>query len=836
VVLWKVSLRSIRSRPGRALLTLLSIVIGVAAVVSIGIAASTTRTAYREMFAVVTGRAALEITADGGGSFSESVVASVEKVAGVRGAAGLLQRPTVLYFNGRKIKLIAMGIDPARDEVVRHYELAQGQFFPGPSGALLEARFAQSLGIAPGDEIRLLTRRGLLPLEVSGLLHARGAGAVYMGGLVFLPLSTAQNAFSARGEVDKVQIVLDDGADAAAVLGQIRGLLPAGVRCAPPATQTHLVEQTLKATQHGLLLATSFSLLLATFIILNTFLMNVTERRRQLALLRTIGATRRQVTGLVIGESLTMGALGTLLGILAGLAGARLLTRALDQILMTSLPSMHITPTPFVVAVAMGLGISLVGAWIPARRAGRLSPLEGIDGVVREDARSSRGNENMAGVFVAASSGAAIAASIAGWIPTTAGILAGVILLVGFVLLIPAMLEGLLRLIARVFPLRTQVELRLAHRQIPRHRSRSVLTVGVLFVAASTGVAIASAVLDNMKNVKDWYRRAIVGDFFIRAMMPDMATGLSADLPEALGEDLRSVPGIRSLDALRFVAGTAADQPVVIIVRDFAEKEQVYFDLRAGDADRIRDELLRGDVVIGTVLAQRIGVGAGDLLTVATRKGPQQFRIAGLANDYLVGGLSVYMARPTARQWLQVDGVDGYVVRVDPQARAEVQAELQRLCDKHGVLLHSWTEIAGMIDRMMTEINACLWGILVLGFVVAGFGVFNTLTMNVLEQTRELGLLRVIAMTRQQIRKTILSQAVILGSAGIAPGTVVGLGLAYLINLATMTAIGHPVEFQVHPPLVVGSFVGAFVMVLFAAWLPAERAARLNLTEALQYE
>ena len=108
--------------------------------------------------------------------------------------------------------------------------------------------------------------------------------------------------------------------------------------------------------------------------------------------------------------------------------------------------------------------------------------------------------------------------------------------------------------------------------------------------------------------------------------------------------------------------------------------------------------------------------------------------------------------------------------------------------------------------------------------------------MNVLEQTRELGLLRVIAMTRQQIRKTILSQAVILGSAGIAPGTVVGLGLAYLINLATMTAIGHPVEFQVHPPLVVGSFVGAFVMVLFAAWLPAERAARLNLTEALQYE
>ncbi len=836
MVLWKVSLRGIRSRPGRALLTLLSIVIGVAAVVSIGIASSTTRRAYREMFAAVTGRAALEITAEGGGSFSESVVALVENIDGVRGTAPLLQRPTVLYFKGRKVKLIAMGIDPARDEVVRDYELEQGQFFPGPSGALLEARFAQSMGIAPGDEIQLLTRRGLLALEVSGLLRARGAGAVYMGGLVMLPLSTAQRAFSARNEVDKIQIVLDDGVDAAAVLGRVHGQLPPGVRAAPPAAQTHLVEQTLKATQHGLLLATSFSLLLATFIILNTFLMNVTERRRQFALLRTIGATRGQVTRLVIGESLALGVAGTALGIVVGLAGARLLTRALDQVLMTSLPAIQITPTPFVFAVAMGMGMSLLGAWIPARRAGRLSPLEGIDGVVREDAGRSPGTAGMAGVFVAAAGGAAITASIVGWIPTTAGILAGVILLVGFVLMIPAMLEGVLRLIARAFPLRTLVELRLAHRQIPRHRSRSVLTVGVLFVAASTGVAIASAVLDNMKNVKDWYRRAIVGDFFIRAMMPDMATGLSADLPEPLGEELRGVPGIAGLDALRFVTGTAADQPVVIIVRDFDAKEQVYFDLRAGDPDRVRDELLQGEVVIGTVLAQRLGVRAGDTISVETRKGPQPFRIAGLANDYLVGGLSVYMARPTAREWLGVDGVDGYVVRVDPQARAAVHAELQRLCDKHGVLLHSSAEITEMIDRMMTEINGCLWGILVLGFVVAGFGVFNTLTMNVLEQTRELGLLRVIAMTRRQIRKTILSQAVILGSAGIAPGTVVGLGLAYLINLATMTAIGHPVEFQVHPPLLAGSFAGAFVMVLLAAWLPAERAARLNLTEALQYE
>jgi len=91
-------------------------------------------------------------------------------------------------------------------------------------------------------------------------------------------------------------------------------------------------------------------------------------------------------------------------------------------------------------------------------------------------------------------------------------------------------------------------------------------------------------------------------------------------------------------------------------------------------------------------------------------------------------------------------------------------------------------------------------------------------------------------MTRRQVRKTILSQAMILGGAGLAPGVVVGLALAYLINLATMPAIGHPVEFRLHVVLVAGSFLGAFAMVLIAAWLPAQRAARLDLTEALQYE
>ena len=217
MVLWRLSVREVVSRPGRALLTLTSIVIGVAAVVSISITTAATRLAYREMFASVTGRAQLEGTADGGGSFAESVAGTVAGTPGVRAAVPVLQRHTVMHFRGRKVQLIALGIDPARDEAVRSYELAEGRFFTGDSGALLEAGMAHSLGIRPGDEVRLLTRRGLWRVQVDGLLQAQGAGSFYLGGLVFLPLKEAQRAFAAGGEVDMVQIVLDDDARAALV-------------------------------------------------------------------------------------------------------------------------------------------------------------------------------------------------------------------------------------------------------------------------------------------------------------------------------------------------------------------------------------------------------------------------------------------------------------------------------------------------------------------------------------------------------------------------------------------------------------------------------------------
>jgi putative ABC transport system permease protein len=480
--------------------------------------------------------------------------------------------------------------------------------------------------------------------------------------------------------------------------------------------------------------------------------------------------------------------------------------------------------------------MALAGAVFPALRAARLSPLESMSPVLREDIAGKSYKFTWAGSVLLVAGGATLAGCILGWVPIQLAVWSAMVILLGTVLLVQTVLGGLVRAVAWILSPLVRVESRLAHRQILRHRTRSALTVGVLFVASATGLGLAMQILDNVRDVKNWQQRAIVGDFFVRAMMPDMATGLSADLPDEMGEAIRKVPDIANIDTARFVRAQAAGQDVVVIAREFTANQQIYFDLKGGDREKVRQDLFDGQVVIGTVLAQRTGLGVGDELPLETVQGTRRLRIAGLTNEYLVGGLAVYMERSWAKKLLGIDGVDAYIIKADPRQRSEVEAKLQAICDQYGVLLHSFADISRMIDGMIVGIDACLWGILVLGFVVAAFGVVNTLAMNVLEQTRELGLLRIVAMTRGQIRKTILTQAAIIGSIGLVPGTLTGVAVAYLINLATMPATGHPIEFTLHPLMMLCCFAVAFFIVVAAAWLPAERAARLELLHTLQYE
>jgi len=848
MVLWKFAFREMKSRPGRATLTLLSIVIGVAAVVAVTVSTATTDRACQDMYQSVAGKAHFEIASEGDGFFEEKLAGAIEQAPGVKAAVPSAQKLSRLRFGDNKLGMLVVGIDPKRESAVRDYELKEGRFFQKKYEILLEAGFARSFGVALGDEVMLSTPRGFggewdKPFKVVGLLTSRGAAGFKQGGIVFIPLSTAESLQFRPGIVNINIVVLEDGADEKAAAEAIRKILPAGVAIRSPAERSQLSKETVEKVRKGLDFAYATIMALAFFTILNTFLMNVGERRKQLAVLRAIGATRRQVVRMLLLEGLVMGIAGTALGILAGLGGAQLLTQSMGRIHAASMPALQITLAPFITAGILGPAVSLAAMFVPAWIAGRVSPLEGIRFIASETQKRISAAYVFLALMVFTVLGAVLTACILGYLPLQVMIIAGVVFTAAFLLLIPIVLGLLSGLVAfLLYPL-FRTEGRIAHRQILRRRVRTSLTVGILYIAVSTAISLGTNILDNVQDIYSWMDSTLKGDYFIRLMNQDVASGLAAKMPDSLMQEIRAIDGVANVDSISQIATSAyskipgeGKQPVTVIVRDFTDRGVLPLDIKSGNPKEVRDQLARGEIVLGTVLAHRLGVKVGDELVLETPDGSRPIRVAATATSYAAGGRAIYMEGQSARKILHVEGIDYFLINTATGALAPVGEKLGVLCNQHGLMLQSFADLRKYVDNLTKGVIAGLWGLLVLGLVVGAFAIANTLMMNVLEQTRELALLRVVAMTRRQVRKTILAQAVIIGVIGLGTGSVGGLVGAYVMNLSSLPMLGHAPVFALHPSLVAACFGIGLVLIVLAAWFPAERAARLKLLIALQYE
>jgi putative ABC transport system permease protein len=484
----------------------------------------------------------------------------------------------------------------------------------------------------------------------------------------------------------------------------------------------------------------------------------------------------------------------------------------------------------------LGLGVSLVAAYFPARWGSRVQPLEGLTGDGSAQGERRRRWPAYLGVAFVAVAILMDVALTAGWIPLSSTAPAMALLAAGLVMAIPLALPPLSWLAGRLLAPLLGTEGRLAFRQLDRHPTRTSLTVGVLFVAVIVAISTGSSLLNNVRDTSDWYERTIVGDYFVRGSMPDLGTNSAPALPEDLAARLAAAEGVEAVDKFRFIPGRTDERDVIVLARTLDPAAPLALDLEEGEPEEVIAGLLRGETVVGTALAQRQDLEIGGTVTLQTRQGPRELRIAGTTTEYSGGGSALYLDWDTARELLDFEGVDVFLVHVADGQEAVAGASLEELSRQEGFMLQSLQEFKDFLDEMIAGIVGFVWLILALLFVVASLGIVNTLTMNVLEQTRELGLLRAVAMTRRQIRKLILAQALAVAAISLIPGLVAGVAIAFLLNRATYPVLGHPVDFRVDPLLLVGTLVVALVISLAAAWLPAGRAARLQVIEALKYE
>jgi putative ABC transport system permease protein len=410
-----------------------------------------------------------------------------------------------------------------------------------------------------------------------------------------------------------------------------------------------------------------------------------------------------------------------------------------------------------------------------------------------------------------------------------------VLSLIFAVLLLPVCLGPAVRLLAWPIRRALNIEGEMSERLVLRHATRSALTIGVLFISVSTSLGIGNSVFTVNDDVHKWINRTITADFLLRVMMPNASDQAAASMPESVGDEIAAIDGVERVDSVKTLPISVNGQKAKLLTRDFSQFDRVPLYV-LGDDHGVLERLLAGEVALGSVLAERVGVHEGDTVEITAGDKKHSFRVAALVTEYAVGGLIVTIDSKVADQLFHIHGVAAFFIKAKPGRADEVEPSLSELAVKDGLLLQSFAQIVNIVDKTVAGTTIGLWVLLALGLVVGALGVINTLTMNVLEQTREIGMLRAIGMRRRQIVKTVLGQAGIIGWLGVLTGAVSGIGLSHTFNRCLGSLFGRYMQFSFRPGFV-GALVGAaLAVVLVSALVPARRAAALNPLQSMRQD
>ena len=843
MTLKRYSLREMRRRPSRTMLTLLGIVIGVQSLVAIPLAIQSTRLAHRVLFEGLTGKAALEVVPCGEGGFAPELAADLEALDDVRAAVPIIQSAAMLMGPSSVVPVVTLGIDLRREDHARHYVLRSGSLLTSDDQILLQANYARSLELDLGATIQLLTPSGKTDLQVAGLLEPRGFAAVNMGAVAILPLTTSQRLFQLKDRINCLNLVLSEGADPERAALEVSRRLPRGLTVQEPAARAALAQESLLSTEMMLSVLSIGALVAGAFVILNSFLMSLGERRHSLAILRAMGATRMQVTRLLFAEAAALGMIGTVVGIPLGIGTAYILMLLMAQ-MSDVVPQLSLAAGPFVLAGVLGPGVAVLATYLPARNAGRGSRLSELRNQPKaawtrnSDLRRWPGYLGIALLLSFALFSAVIMSGrlsddlIVFLLPCCI-----VQMLVGCALIIPMALPPLTWVVKRLLQPVLGIEARLAVRHLQRHPNRTALVVGVLMISLILSVGYGNAILDSVRDLRAWMKHIFVKTDFL--VLPNTLTGtrlLPVAMPEEHADLVGEIEGVHRVSKGSFFPSRAAGHNVMVVARSCGPGEDPGFRLLGDRDEEIREGLRRGEVVLGSAFAQRVGLRQGDQIMFETREGTRSITIAGLAADYTSGGMMALFEWGFARQLFHMEGTQFFYVTAEPEARADVDKRLKAFCDEHHLLMHSAEGFRSEVDKMIGGVIGSSWVLMALVFVVASLGITNFLIMNVLEQIRELGILRAMAMKRGQICKMVLSEALAMGMISALPGALLGVLFGYVVTHASYSVVGIRIPYTFDLWLLLGSVAMALVVAVLAALPPARWAGRLTIIRALQHE
>jgi len=826
--------RSWRQRPARTALSVASVAIAIATVLGTVLAQSGVRRGMRELNSAIDKFPAIEIVATEGGRFSPDLAPSIDSVPGAKAAIPVTSRATRARVKGKRFSTVVAGLPLDNKPAWEALQFTEGAA-PTKSGeAVLSADVAQAMGARIGDKVTIIARPPKTAVIV-GLADAGAMAAMAPATSLALPIEDVQRVFDLKNEIDRVRVLLNSADDRDEAQAALAEHLPAELFVQTPAAATEMIDTTFRSTQLALRLAGAFSIAMAAFIILNTLRLNFSERRRDFAVVRVLGATSEQLFSVHLVEGLLLGVLGAVVGIPLGI----LMGWGLEQVMAALLGVTARAPEVSLATIAgvLVLGPLLAGvvAIVPAIQARRMSAAEAMgDAEVRRAERLPMWAV-VAGLACWTVSVVLVWLVVGKHLPPAAAIPAGILMLVAFVAIIPAVVRPML-VVARLLARGWGVEGQLGADQLLARSTRTGLTIGVLVVALSSGLGLGTAIINNVEDVRSWYRRSLAGDVFLTDPAALDETTIREPGTE-VETKVQQQAGVASVVQIRLLSAKVNGASALCVVRDFRPEIELPWALSGAAEADLRPRLTSGEVAIGNVLASQLGLVPGDMLRLEIQGRVFERRVAALVNDYMQGGRCVYMNQQAAAGLITLGPPYFMIVYATSDASvAGLTNQLQELVTEEGIVVQSFVEMRSQLDGLINGIVFALWGLLAVGFIVGGVAVANTLTLNVLEQTRELGLLRIIGLTPGQTRWLVLCESLLLGLMGAILGTLGGITTAIVIHVCNGPVLGRSVPFELHPWLLIANAGGCLLIALFAAWRPGLWASRLNVLSAIAYE
>ncbi|MGW4148700.1 ABC transporter permease [Streptomyces albogriseolus] len=843
--MFRTALRNVFAHKARLLMTVLAVMLGVAFVSGTLVFADTLSNAFRNQSAKSYDDVAVAVTSYADPDNPEEApglsAKDLDRISAVDGVAGVYGR--VEGFAGVADpdgKLIGVGwsnkgsnFAPGKDGKDPAYTFTDGSGPVKDGQVALDEESAAKGEYEVGDRVRVATNGPVKEYTLSGVFTTED-GAVNAGGsLVLFNTAVAQKQYLKQGYFEDVTVVAAPGADDAGILAAVEPLLPdtaeAQTGKALADEQADQIEQGMGNLKQVLLGFAGIALFVGVFLISNTFTMLVAQRTKEVALMRAVGASRRQITRSVLAEAAVVGLVASAVGFVLGVGlavGLRSGMAAFDM----KMPDgpLVLSATPVISAFAVGVLITVFAAWLPGRRAAKIPPVAAMNSVHAVATTKSLVLRNSIGGAVTALGAAGIVAGA-----STGGddgrmyIGAGAFLaLIGVIILIPLLSRPVIALVRPLLVGPFGVAGKLASQNAVRNPRRtgataSALAIGLTLVTGlsvlgvTVGTAIDKMTTDNIK-----------ADYMV-----SMANG--GDLDRSALTALEKAEGVSAVSPQQDAyLQTGDDYVSASAVTPGDIQEVLNVDVVSGDAGTLAE----GQIAVAETTAKSKGWKPGDripftfadekkaTLTVGAVYKDSEFLSPVLIDTAVV---SDHEAKPYIRQiFVKVDG---------GQSAANEKVLIDALGDNPAITVMDRQDIRDEFGGVINTLLNVMYGLLAMALIIAVLGVVNTLAMSVFERQQEIGMLRAIGLDRRRVKRMVRLEAVVISVFG----AVVGIGLGTFLGWAIGETVADeiPGYALVLPWDRIGIFVvlAALVGVLAALW-PARNAARLNMLSAIKAE